>query len=266
MTVLPKNWRRDQPPGLRMFVHRSRKLPLRALALASGISPQRLRRLRDGRGAIRPDERATLARLFHVDEAVFDQALRDCLVWKLQRDCQSEWVGVPSDWHKLRAIARDDSLSAPTVGWVLFELSQRDALRYWKRSNRLGAALIAVLETIADGTYPAVYGTNDVVDYRHRDEAKALLEAIELRRKVGAEGRTFLRSGELADGREFFMHHHLSNSKPTKAERTAERARRSGRVCAPGWNWALHQFGWMEEAKKREEEAKLRQEVSAHSN
>lgn len=250
MTFLPRTYRCTQTPGLVMFVHRSRKLPLLALSLASGISAQRLRRLRDGRGTIQPEERATLARLFHVDEAVIDQALRDCLVWKLQRDCHSEWTGVPTDWSKLRALARDDSLDAPSVNWVLFELRRRDASRYWKRHNRLGAALIAVLRSIADGTYPTAYGTRDVVRPDQRREAQEILDAIELRRKVGADGRRHPKYGEAKRELTLGDYFHLPASKPTKAERAAEAVARRTRPSDPTWKWALYRFNWMEEAKR----------------
>lgn len=213
MTVLPKTWRRNQPPGLLMFVHRSRRLPLRVLAGVSGISEQRLRRLRDGRGTIRPDERARLAAAFRVDEGTLDQALRDCLVWRLQRDAQCEWNGVPADWNRARALARDDSLLPPSPGWLLFTLRQRDVLRYSRRYDRLKGPVLEVLRTIADGSYPAVFGGSEPVSDRQREEARELLDTIDIRRNMGREGRRFPLDEEIPPSEQWFRFFHLPRSR-----------------------------------------------------
>lgn len=231
-----------------MFVHRSRRLPLRVLEAVTGIRAQRLRRLRDGRGTIRPEERANLAKQFRVEEAVIDQAIRDCVVWKLQRDAQSEWNGVPSDWNRLRSLAIDDSLIPPSPVTLLLMLRQRDAARSLSRSERLKGPMIAILQTIADGSYAAVFGGTATVSDRDREDAADLLKSIEVRRVMATEGRRYPTEDEIPPERVFFEFFHLfSNGRHVQS--AGCRSRRPNR---PSEYETKLRFGWLDDPSSAE--------------
>ncbi|MBK6939757.1 MAG: hypothetical protein IPH13_06030 [Planctomycetes bacterium] len=81
--------------------------------------------------------------------------------------------------------------------------------------------ILDVLRAISDGSYGVTFGRDEVVSEWCRREAAQLLKVIGVRRKLGAEGRTYARCDELDRGDEFFWFFHLPIARKLHGAKTA---------------------------------------------